>query len=332
MRTPPFRDYRDKGLQAYCAENAGEAGALMDAVLAGLPLGIGRVATPFLPLADRISNRWLARAGDPYAAEIAANRDAVGRAGVPTFTLSYEWGCTSAVRQGDGAPRLMRVLDWPFDGIGERIELVHLASAAGEWAAATWPGVTGVLQATAPGRFAAAINQAPERRSRLGRPVAWLAGKARLLRQDGLAPAHLLRHVFETAPDYATARRRLSDEPICTPVIYTLTGAEPGEACVIERLETSAAVHAPDEAAPSSAANHFRHMSPQGRWRPRGLASDARARIADDLAALPGPDQIAPPILNARTRLAMTLSADGDVALCGYDGERRTTNVLRVNL
>lgn len=332
MKTPPFRDYREKGLQAYCADHADAAGALMDAVLAGLPLGLGRVAKPFLPMADRVSNRWLARASDPYAAEIAANRRAIGRAGPPTFTLSYEWGCTSAIRASEGSPKLLRVLDWPFDGIGERIELVQLSGPAGEWAAATWPGVTGVLQAAAPGRFAAAINQAPERRGNLGKPTDWIASKARLLRQTGWAPAHLLRHVFETAPDYAAAKRRLTEEPICTPVIYTLTGVAPGEACVVERLETRAAIHAPKQATPQSAANHFRHLDAKGRWRPRGIESDARASTADDLDALPEPDEIQPPILNPLTRLAMTLNASGEVALCGYEGERRATNVLQVNL
>ncbi len=332
MKSPPFRDYRDGGLEAYCADHAGAARDLMDAVLAGLPAGLGRIAPPFLPLADRISNRWLARSGDPYHAEISANRAAIGRAGVATFALSYEWACTSAVRPGENAPSLLRVLDWPFEGIGDRVELVHLCSAAGEWAAASWPGVTGVLQATAPGRFAAALNQAPERRGRWGRPADWIASKTRLLREDGWAPSHLLRHVFETAPDYAAARARLAGEPICTPVIYTLTGTRPGEACVIERLENSAAVHAPEDSEHFGAANHFRHLDHPGPWRPRGVESDARAAVANGPGELPEPDALAPPVLNPLTRLAMKLSADGDVALCGYEGERRSTGVLRTQI
>jgi len=332
MKPPALRDYRTGGLSAYCADHADAARDLMDAVLRGLPAGLGRVASPFLPLADRISDRWLARADDPYREEIAANRAALGRSGVFAFNLSYEWGCTSAALPGAGAPQLMRVLDWPFEGIGARVELVRLSGPAGEWAAATWPGVSGVLQAVAPGRFAAALNQAPERRSSLGRAAAWTQGRARVLRSRGWAPAHLLRHVVETAPTFAKARARLRDEPVCAPVIYTLSGTRPDEVCVIERLEGQAATHEPRNGEGAAAANHFRHLDAPGRWRPRGMLSEQRAAEADALTKAMQPDGLRPPVLNTLTRLAMTMSADGDVALCGYENGRPATGVLRVRL
>jgi len=50
-----------------------------------------------------------------------------------------------------------------------------------------------------------------------------------------MPPDQLLRHVFETALDFATARRLLETTPIARPVIYTIAGRAPGECCVIER-------------------------------------------------------------------------------------------------
>ncbi len=50
-----------------------------------------------------------------------------------------------------------------------------------------------------------------------------------------MPPDQLLRQVFETAPDFASARQRLETTPIARPVIYTLAGCRPGERCVIER-------------------------------------------------------------------------------------------------
>ena len=43
--------------------------------------------------------------------------------------------------------------------------------------------------------------------------------------------------VFETCPDFASARQRLETTPIARPVIYTLAGCKPGERCVIERTD-----------------------------------------------------------------------------------------------
>lgn len=332
MKAPPIRDYREGGLSAYATDHADAARDLMDAVLAGLPLGLGQVARPFLPVADRISRRWLARAEDPYLADIDAIAASLRRPGAACFNLSYEWGCTSAAFPGEGPPTLMRVLDWPFDGIGERVELVRLPGAAGDWAAATWPGVTGILQAAAPGRFAAALNQAPERSGRMGRAADWVSGKTRFLRSRGWTPPHLLRNVFETAQSFQEARDRLSVKTVCAPVIFVLTGMSRDEACVIERLEDGHALITPGLEGRVAAANHFRRLEAQGRWRPRGVDSAERGATANGLQAAMAPDALTPPILNPLTRLAMTLNADGAVALCGYEGERRATGLLEAQL
>ena len=143
-----------------------------------------------------------------------------------------------------------------------------------------------------------------------------------------MAPPHLLRRVFEHAPDYATARSMLAETPVAVPVIFTLAGTRPGEACVIERVE-GAAAHA--EGGPAVAANHF--VTPLGagvRWRPRGEDSHGRHRAACVLAESPGVDRLAEPVLNRFTRLALVLDATGALSVAGYDGLRRVTAPCRV--
>ena len=243
----------------------------------------------------------------------------MGRPGAIAFSLSYEWGCTARAFADDGPPVLLRVLDWPFHGIGRLIEVVRLSGPAGDWITATWPGVIGVLHGAAPGRFAIALNQAPERRSGIGRVPDWIASKHRFLRQPGLPPAHLLRQVFETAPDYAAARRMLSEAPVAAPVIFTLTGAHAGESCTIERIEDSAQI------TEAVATNHFTTELGQGAWRERGIDSTARRAAAVALTAPPEVDALAPPILNDLTRLALTLDATGRLAVAGYEGAEQVT-------
>ena len=192
----PDWDYRQGGLAAFAAERVGAATGLMDTVLAGLGLG-GRLLRPLLPLGDRIAARHLARIDDPYREEILALPQLMGRPGAIAFSLSYEWGCTSRAFNSEGVPVLLRVLDWPFHGIGRLIEVVRLSGSAGDWITATWPGMMGVLHGAAPGRFAIAMNQAPERRTGFGRIADWTGSKYRVLLQPGLPPAHLLRQVVD---------------------------------------------------------------------------------------------------------------------------------------
>ena len=133
----------------------------------------------------------------------------------------------------------------------------------------------------APGRFAAAINQAPMRRHRLAYAGDWLRNRHCVFRSGGLPPAHLLRKTFEEAPDFQQAKAWLSHTPIALPVIYVLAGVEDGEGCVIERTEYDHAIR-PIMADRVCAANHFEtrlHEVGQG-WRARPIDSDGRARTA----------------------------------------------------
>ena len=92
----------------------------------------------------------------------------------------------------------------------------------------TWPGAVGTLTAVAPGRFAAAINQAPllrRTRTNMLRPVDYTRNLVRTLsRERGMPPLHLLRHVFETATSFSQALELLKDVEIDRPVLFTLIG------------------------------------------------------------------------------------------------------------
>ena len=321
----PIHDYREGGMVAFVRDHRVEALDLMDTVIRGLGVA-GPLLRPFLPLGDRMARRHLDRMQDPYADEIAEIGAMLGRPGPAVFNLSYEFGCTARVFDCAQHPVLFRTLDWPFRGLGERIRVVHLPGEAGDWTLGTWPGVVGCLQATAPGRFAAVLNQAPERGSRLGRPAAWIASKRSVLRSTGLPPAHLLRLVCETAPDFETARRMLTETPLAAPVIYTLAGPEPGQGCTIERTETQA--RATDAAV---AANHFASgLEPGARWRSRGYDSEGRRDAALSAETPPQIDALEPPILNPLTRLAVEMDAHGNMAIMGYDADRQVTALTHV--
>ena len=322
----PEWDYREGGLARFVRDRRAAAAEVLEAILDGLGLA-GTVLRPLLPLGDRIAARRLAAMDDPYRDEILALTAVLGRPGAVAFSLTYEWGCTTRVFESGGAPRLFRTLDWPFHGLGARIEVVHLSGPAGRWVTATWPGLMGALHGAAPGRFAIALNQAPERQSGFGRAVDWLASKRRLLRQAGLPPSHLLRQVFEQAPDYSSARQMLAETPLAVPVIFTLTGVEPGQACVIERVESAAASPADG---PPAATNQFTTALGAGRWRPRGHDSPGRLRAACALSAAPPVDRLEPPILNYLTRLALTLDATGRLSVAGYEGVTRVTQPRNV--
>ncbi|MGD1926616.1 MAG: hypothetical protein ACFB03_20905 [Paracoccaceae bacterium] len=316
----PVFDRRESGLLDHALGAIDRAERVMQTVLDGMGLA-GRVLPALLPLADRVADRRLIAMKDPLRAEILAIREALGRPGPVAFNLSYEFGCTARVFDRGSAPMLFRTLDWPFDGLGGLVEIVKLRGPAGDWVTATWPGIVGCLHGAAPGRFAIALNQAPERQSGFGRAGDWVASKRRFLRATGMPPPHLLRLVFETAPDFEAACAMLSETPVAAPVIYTIAGMRPGEARTIERTENAAAI-----ATHPAAANHFEAVS-DGRWRPRGFDSLGRRSAVLAVDEPPALDALAAPILNPLTRLALTASGDGSLSVAGYDGDMRLTEV-----
>ena len=288
---------------------------------------LGQIASlAALPLGDRASELWLERAKNPYLDEIRAMASLLGRSGVYFLNVCFEWGCTGGVWQTDEGPLLRRVLDWPFPALGEYLLVVHQSGPAGDFLNATWPGVSGIFQGAAQGRFAAALNQAPSREHGRGFVGDWLSARIAMRDNAGLPPAHLLRHVFETAPDYASAKRMLSETPLAVPAIFILAG--PAEGCVIERVEDCAVVREMSEGR-VCAANHFVGREPG--WRARPIDSAGRLSCALGLAETQDDfSWFTAPIANVNSRLAMNACPkSGALSLIGTNGTIPVTEIFR---
>ncbi len=292
-----------------------------------IDLATGAIPSAALRQLDRVSRRWLEKWNNAHLAEIDAIATRLARPGAYFFSVNYEWGCTCKVAPAADhrSARLIRVLDWKTPGLGQNVLAARVESPHGRYVTLTWPGYTGVLSAMAPGRFSAALNQAPMRKAIGFYVLDWAANRRRVWKMPHPTPAHLLRTVFETAPTFDDARRMLASAPISTPAIFSLAGVRPKETTVIERTETDARVH--DGA--NVAANHW--QAPGWRGRSRGEDSAGRARLLH--AATPELDARFPwlsaPILNSRTRLVMV--ADAALARCvaqGFEGLAPATEAL----
>jgi len=299
-----------------------------DRTLALLDLATRHVPQSLLRIGDTVSRRWLLKSRNPYLREMDAVAERLKRPGVYFFSVNYEWGCTCRVGPSEdhGPPRLVRVLDWRTPGLGRHVVAADIAGAAGRYLSLTWPGYTGVLQAVAPGRFAAAINQAPMRKLGGGfLPTDWAANRVRVWRVGHLPAAHLLRDVFETCHTYAKARRRLMTTPIAAPAIFSLVGMGPDDSCVIERMETDFSLHEGQR----TAANHWQTHGWSGHG--RGIDSHGRAAALADLHPTVAPEfgWLRPPVLNPLTRLAMVASpAEGRAVAQGYEQDGPATSPL----
>ena len=294
-----------------------------------LDRALGPVPRVVLRGLDQVSRRWLERTHNPQLAEIDAVARRLARPGIHFLSVNYEWGCTVSVGPSPNGrtARLVRTLDWMTSGLGSFVMAARVQCPVGAFVTLTWPGFTGVLQAMAPGRFAAAINQAPMRKLGGGLyPLDWVANRARVWQAPYQMPAQLLRRVFETARDFATARRMLTGEPIAAPAIFTLAGVTGSEACTIERTEMEA--HVIEGAA--CATNHW--QAPGWSGHARGVDSEGRIvtmRGASPTELDPAFPWLVPPVLNKLTRLAMVADAAcGRLVAQGYEGDKPVTRPL----
>ena len=330
----PVVDLGDQPPAALVAAQGERTAALMAAARRNFTL-------PLLIAGDAACRRWLARSHNPYRGEIAEVAACLPGPGGWILNMSHEWACSSGVAAAPHLPEgaqnhLLRALDWPMPGLGENLLAVRRRGPAGPWVDLTWPGFVGAIQGLAPGRFAAAFNQAPLHR-RTGLFAAdWALQRRRFWLSRHLPPAHLLRRVFDQAEDFAEAKSLLCQTPLALPVIYALVGPGPHEACIIERLEDRAFVReaspdAPLEAA-VAAANHWQATGLPGY--PRGLESEARSlQLAKTLPqAGGGLGWLAPPVLNELTRLAMRAEpASGRLWVQGYEAYGPATAVLELS-
>jgi hypothetical protein len=297
-----------------------------------------RVASRLLlPMGDGLAKWWLKKTANPYREEIKTMADTLAIKGVHALNLSYEWGCTSGGYQTEDAVIFMRVLDWPFPALGESTVVAHMTGAAGDFYNVTWPGYAGVLNAMAPNRFAAAINQAPLERHGKNLVADWVQNRVDFHKDNAIPPSHLLRQVFETAATYEEAKERLSKTPLSMPVIYTLTGVNANEGCIIERLKNDFVIRELAAGQESvSATNHFQSALKdvgQG-WMERSQNSHERYDHSTTVTA----DSLtwdfnwfSAPIANENTRLVIVANAKtGEMAVMGTMGDRPVTQVFKL--
>ena len=295
-----------------------------------------KVPHTVLKALDSVSRRWLARWNHAQLREIDEVARRLARPGAYFLSVNYEWGCTCRVAPSpDGnSARLARVLDWRTQGLGRYVMAARVRAKSGPYLTMTWPGYTGVLQGMAPGRFAAALNQAPMRRPIGLFALDWAANKQRVWSRPHPTPAHLLREVFETSHDFATALHELRSRPIAAPCIYVLAGIKADEMAIIERDEERAAVRT----GPHQATNHWAELGERvDGWRgtPRGI--DSLGRAAAVSAMTPDFDRdfpwLSPPVLNRLTRFAMVAdAATGRLIAQGYEDEQPATAVLDLTM
>ncbi len=336
LQAIPVIDVRDGGPVAHALHRTAQAQAVRDASLGWLPAG-----RLLAGVGDPVARWWLRRSGSPYVGDIDAIAAAVRGRGTWLLHGAYLFGCTALVDGGRDGPRLRRTLDWPFPGLGRLAEVAHLSGTAGDFLSVTWPGFTGVLTAVAPGRFAAAINQAPMRRRTRAAKLRWIDYAINpigaLTRCGGQPPDHLLRQAFETCATFDAARHLLQTAPVARPVLFTLTGLRPGEHVVIERDEAAARTIEGETAV----ANAWH--APRPGWEPRvcgvGAPEENNRRRRAAMAAWVGHDGDAfgwarPPVVNAFTRLTVELcAAGGTLRAAGWEADgsgsaRRVTDVL----
>jgi hypothetical protein len=283
--------------------------------------------------ADRMSLDWLKRSQNPYLHEIESFSDVLGVKGLYALNLSYEWGCTTGAYRSEETVSMLRVLDWPLAGLGKYIVVALQQAKAGEFYNITWPGFSGVCNAMAPGRFAAAVNLAPMRDHGKGLAGNWWDSRKRAFTETGLPPMHLLRQVFERAKDYNEAKDMLTNIPLAVPAIFTLTGMEMGQGCVIERTETQANTRELGAESAVAVSNQFETGLGQGMLVRPLFDSPGRYKAASGMQAydFEGSDFafLKLPILNAFTRVAIiTDAATGKLIVQGFEGATPVTHVF----
>ncbi|MFL6796893.1 MAG: hypothetical protein ACJ8F3_05725 [Xanthobacteraceae bacterium] len=330
LATIPVFDLRECGVVGHTLSAPESARTLREDCLSWL----SPAARGLVPALDAVTRRWIEHSRSPYLAEIRAIANGVGLPGIWFLNGSYQWGCTAAARDENGAPWLVRTLDWPFPGLGRHLAVMRMRGPAGEFLNVSWVGYAGVLTAVAPRRFAAAINQAPLRRRTHApwlRPFDIAANALHTWSVRFCPPDHLLRHVFETCENFAEARRKLETEPVARPVIFTLTGCQSGERCVIERTEEGYATRVDDTAAANDwldgsdcweARINTTHLLTRTYQEARERSRLRREALVDwpHPFAEGGFAWLTPPVLNVFTRLAVEMSPQtGTLRAIGYE-------------
>jgi hypothetical protein len=307
-----------------CRHDPARARALVRAAMSGRSHPLLPYAARFL---DRVSHSWLVRQSNPYLEEIRDVAAVLRRPGAYFLNTVYEWACSTSVARDDaGGARMIRVLDWGMPGLGRNAVIARHSAESGSFYSATWPGYAGVLTGMAPGRFCAAINQAPKMPVLGLEIVDEIVTRLRVMRSRGAVPgAHLLRQVFEQAPDYASALAMLSDESVslAMPALFTLAGTEPDQGCVVEGFGRKRRVHrlAGTETGALGVANQWLSADLEGKPRNHAVGTGpamtaeennrARRTMVAKLQrkAFRGAADLREPVLNSHTVMVVVANA-----------------------
>lgn len=170
-----------------------------------------------------------------YLPEIYAWADALGasRSQMVLMQCMYELshldptkpatGCTAGARWIDGMGMVhVRTLDWNMPAIGPATRVFEFRRGARKHFVVGLPGLIGALSGMVPGGFSITLNWAP--------PASFPFFHS--------APLYEIRETLESCDTYAEAVARLRDAKLSSSVFFTVCGAKPGEACVIERVKT----------------------------------------------------------------------------------------------
>lgn len=335
MQSIPYIDIRNGSPLDLLNTHGGNAVELINASRNTFGMVSYVLSAPAFAVGDSTSKKWLEKTNNPYRAEIDAMAQRLGIPGIYALNMCYEWACTSGAYRKNNDVTLARVLDWPFPKMGENIVVAHQRGVAGDFYNVTWPGVSGMLNGMAVGKFAASLNQAPMQQHGLTFVGDWAKNRVSTWNASALPPAHLLRHVFETARSYDEAKKLLANTPVALPVIYTLTGISAHQACVIERTENDAAIRE-IEGDRVTASNQFEtRLKDTGKgWLPREIDSEGRMKKSCEIAIdsiNDNFDWFVSPIANAHSCLAMTANAaTGALSVMGVKGSDAVTNVFRL--
>lgn len=335
--TIPFIDLRGKTPVDLLRSFPDKANVLIEGSAYVFGLASKLVSYAALPFMDKRSHAWLVETKNPFLYEIETFADILDVPGVFALNTCYEWGCTSGVYRTGESVSLLRVLDWPFPELGKQLMVVRQQGKAGDFYNLTWPAVSGVYTAMAPGRFAAAINQAPMRKHGLSFLGDWYKNRKIVRDETGIPPSHLLRQVFETCKTYDEAKAMLSDTRIALPAIFVLAGTGAGEGCVIERLENTAEVAELGARQQLVASNHFTSsLTTVGEgWRAREEDSEGRFKQASDILGHdmdhPHFDWLRAPIISKKTRLCAVMDAQKMRLLAqGFEGVTPATDIYNL--
>jgi hypothetical protein len=150
------------------------------------------------------------------------------------------FGCTAGIRAVQGDLVHVRSMDWELAGIGNATRIFRFHGGQHEFVSVGIVGFVGVLSGMVPGAYSVTINWAPP------------AG----LPSFAFGPAFLLREVLETCATYDEAVAKLRSTALSTPVFFTVCGAKPGQACVIERTANESSIRKLDDAVLVQANHH----------------------------------------------------------------------------